>query len=85
MFRSRHKKNRIFCPKMVKKCHFVAQNSVFGAGVVTCRAPYPIFRVLDSQRSFCKVLEQTIKGFRAAITKKTHYLAKNCNESHFLA
>ena len=25
------KKNRIFCSKMAKKCHFLAYNSVFGA------------------------------------------------------
>ena len=25
------KRNSIFCPKMAKKCHFVALNSVFGA------------------------------------------------------
>ena len=29
------------------------------------------------KKVFCKVLEQTIKGFRAAITKKNAFLAKN--------
>ena len=40
------KKNSFF-PKMVKNCQFVAKNGVFLAGVVSCRAPYPIFRVPD--------------------------------------
>ena len=31
----------------------------------------------------CKVLEQIIKGFRAAITKKTHFLAKNGQKKPF--
>ena len=38
--------------------------------MVSCRAPYPIFRVLDSEKRVLQGLEQIIKGFRAAITKK---------------
>ena len=45
--------------------------------MISCTAPYPIFRVLDSTQITCKVLEQIIKGFRAAITTRTHFLAKN--------
>ena len=32
---------------------------------------------------FCKVLEQIIKGFRAAITKNTHFLAKKGQKKPF--
>ena len=32
---------------------------------------------------FCKVLKQTIKGFRAAITKKPHFSAKNGQKKPF--
>ena len=32
---------------------------------------------------FCKVFEQIIKAFRAAITKKTHFLAKNGQKKPF--
>ena len=40
----RTKKNS-FRPKMAKNCQFFAENSVFLAGVVSFRAPYPIPRV----------------------------------------
>ena len=41
--------------------------------LLSCDALTPVLR---------KVLEQIIKGFTAAITKKTHFLAK---KTHFLA
>ena len=41
---SAQKKNS-FRPKMAKNCQFFAENSVFLAGVVSFRAPYPILRV----------------------------------------
>ena len=44
--------------------------------MVSCRAPYPLLRVLDWEKVLYKVVEQIIKGFRAAIPKKTHFLAK---------
>ena len=36
-----------FRPRMAKTCQFFAENSVFLAGVVSFRAPYPILRVPD--------------------------------------
>ena len=45
--------------------------------------PHTLFTGCWTQiKVFCKVLEQIIKGFMAAITKKTHFLAQ---KSHFLA
>ena len=38
-------KKNSFRPKMAKNCQFFAENSVFLAGVVSFRAPYPILRV----------------------------------------
>ena len=51
--------------------------------MVSCRAPYPIFRLLDSGKRVLQGLEQIIKGFRAAITKKTHFLANNGQKKPF--
>ena len=50
--------------------------------MVSCRAPYPIFRVLDLDKSVLQGLKQIIKGFRAAITKKRHFLAKHGEKNH---
>ena len=71
MFWSRHhQKNRIFCQKIAKTAFLGPEWSVVG--------PHTLFSGCWAQKKvFCKVLEQTTKGLRAAITKKTHFLAKN--------
>ena len=49
--------------------------------MVSCRAPHPILRVLDSEKKvFCKVLEQVIEFFGAAITKRPHFFAQKCQK-----
>ena len=37
---------------MAKVCQLFAENSIFLAGVVSCRAPYPILRVADTLKRF---------------------------------
>ena len=46
----RQHKKKSFRPKMAKNCQFFAENSVFLAGVVSFRAPYPILRVPNPVR-----------------------------------
>ena len=77
MFRSRHhKKTAFFAQKRPKNAIFWRETAFLGPGWSVV-GPHTLFSGCWTDKdAFCKVLEQIIKGFRAAITKKTHFLAK---------
>ena len=67
-----------FRPNMAKKCPFFAQNSVFLAGVVSCRAPYPISRVLDQRKCVGNCIGAAFWMFQSLQhQKKKYFLPKN--------
>ena len=71
------KKTAFFAQKWPKNAIFWPETAFLGPewSVV---GPHTLFSGCWTQnKAFCKILEQIIKGFRAAITKKTHFLAKN--------
>ena len=86
MFRSRHhKQNRIFAQKWPKNAIFLRKTLFLGpeCSVVGLRTLFS--GCWTQNKVFGKILEQIIKGFRAAITKKPHFLPKNGQKCHFLA
>ena len=71
------KKTAFFAQEWPKNANFWPETAFFGPewSVV---GPHTLFSGCWTQnKALCKVLEQIIKDFRAAITKKTHLLAKN--------
>ena len=78
-------KNPIFCPKMAKKSHFFWPETVFLGPEWAVVGPPTLFSGCWTQRNvFCKVLEQVIEFFGAAITKKTAFFAQKWpKKSHF--
>ena len=62
---------------MAKKSHFLAQNSVFGARMVTGRGPYHFLRVLDSKNRVLHSFGANHQGFRSQHHQKTVFFAKN--------
>ena len=70
------KKKPHFLPKNGQKCLFWPETGLLGPewSVV---GPHTLFLGCWTQEeAFCKVLEQIIKGFRAAITKKNAFFGQ---------
>ena len=74
-------KKNIFRRKMAKKCQFLAQIRVFWVRLVSRSPPYPILRVLDSEKDVLhaiEAIEQVFQGrhhqkntiFRPKMAKK---------------
>ena len=83
----RTKKNS-FRPKMAKNCQFFAENSVFLAGVVSFRAPYPILRVPNPVKCVWNCIGATYwvlqgrqhrkkNSFSPKMAENCQFLAKN--------
>ena len=85
MFRSRHhQKKPHFLPKNGQKNAILKLKTVFLGPQWSAVGPHTLFSGCWTQRDvFCKVLEQIIKGFKAAITKKTHFFLPE--KGNFLA
>ena len=80
-FRGATTKKNIFRRKMAKKCQFLAQIRVFWVRLVSWSPPYPILRVLDSEKDVLhaiEAIEQVFQGrhhqkntiFRPKMAKK---------------
>ena len=63
-------KKTSFRPKMAKIWQFFAENSVFLAGVVSCRAPYRILRVPDPLKSVWNCIGATYWDLQGRQHKK---------------
>ena len=74
MFRSRHhQKTPFFAQKVAKKALFSPKTVILGSEWAVL-GPLTLFSGCWTQRHvFCKVLEQVIEFFGAAITKKTAF------------
>ena len=52
-------KNRIFCPKMAKKCHFSPKTVFLGPEWAVVWIPIPSLRVLESKERVLQVFRAT--------------------------
>ena len=85
MFQGRHReKTPFFAGKWQKKCQFWAQIRVFWVRLVSWSPPYPILRVLDSEKDVLRAIEQVFQGrhhqkntiFHPKMAKKCQFLAQ---------
>ena len=81
-------KKNSFRPKMAKNCQLFAEKSVFLAGVVSFRAPYPIVRVPNPVKCVWNCIGATYwvlqgrqhrkkNSFSPKMAKSCQFLAKN--------
>ena len=67
---------------MAKNCQFCAENSVFLAGVVSFRAPYPIFWAAQSSEMCLELYWSNLFGVAGPSAQKKNSfspkMAKNC-------
>ena len=74
-----------FWPKNGQKKPFLAQDSVFGALVVSCRAPHPILRVLDSkQKCFARFWSKLLIVLEPPSPKSRIFCPKMAKSAIFL-
>ena len=77
-------KKTAFLPKNGQKMPFFALKRRFFWPEWSVVGPHTLFSGCWTQRkAFCKVLEQIIKGFRAAITKKSIFWPKMAKKANF--
>ena len=79
-------KKPVFAQKWAKNANFSAENSVFLAGVVSVRAPYPILRVPDPVKCVWNLSRNNLLGAaRPSAQKKNSFCPKMAKNGQFLA
>ena len=69
-------KKNIFRRKMAKKCQFLAQIRVFWVRLVSWSPPYPILRVLDSEKDVLRAIEAIEQVFQGCHHQKNTKVPK---------
>ena len=85
-FRGATTKKNIVRRKMAKKCQFLAQIRVFWVRLVSWSPPYPILRVLDSEKDALRAIEAMEQVFQGRHhQKKYHFSPKNGQKMPFFS
>ena len=84
-FRGATTKKNIFHRKMAKKCQFLAQIRVLWVRLVSWSPPYPILRVLDSEKDVLRAIEDIEQVFQGRHHQKKHFSPENGQKNQFLA